>query len=142
MSTKSNLSWWVPFSFQLATAKRDIPKIFSLAALTRIILVLFILIVIGSNTLSRLIPELEFNWVNVIFICIALLALILVMSCALVLIPPLIYVTTKGIVVMNRQATTHYPFTELVEFRIDDSELPPTLALRRFDQHTDLPPIN
>ena len=131
---KEKLSWWVPFRVQVSEAKRELPKVFPPLVIIRLVLALFILIVIGANVLPKVIPHLEFDWVHAFFMCLAFLVVILAMSCVVVLIPPYVIVTPKGIAVSQGQSTAHFPFAELAELRIDEQDSPPSLVLRRRDQ--------
>jgi len=134
MNTKTELSWWVPLSFQLAEAKRELPRIFPQVAILRMVLAVIAAVGIASYYLPMRIPNLEFDWIRALFECLACLFALLALCCFIVLIPPFVYVSAEKIVVYQGQSSTDFPYTELDDLRIEDQDTCPVLVLRRRGQ--------
>ena len=136
MKTISDLSWWVPLSFQLAEARRELPKVLPRRAVLRMVLAVFLVVALGAHYLPTYIPCLEFDWMTALLKCLAALVLLLA-SCWLILIlPSRVKVTPNGISVSHGQSFVHFPYAELTELRIEDRDAHPILVLRRRDQST------
>ena len=134
MNTKIKFSWWVPLSFQLAEARRELPEIFPRATIIRMVLAVIAVVAIAAYYLPTRFPGLEFDWGRALVVCLVCLVAILASSCLIVLIPPIIYVYAEKIVVLQGQSAAHFPYAELVELRIEDQDTCPVLVLRRRDQ--------
>jgi hypothetical protein len=135
MLEKSKLQWWVPMSYQAEQARRDLSKIFSPAAIARIILAEVLVFAAVAFLLTQRIPDLQFDWLSAFLKCMGALFIILSMCCALAFIPPMVMVNAKGIAISQAQHCRRYPYAELAELRIEDTASPyPMLLLRMRSQ--------
>ena len=136
MIKKDKLQWWVPFRYQAEQAKREIPAVFSKDVLIRIVLAIFAIFILVSYVLPQRIPDLEFDWFAAFLKCMGALALILAMCCAIAFVPPMVTVTSKGILVSQGQHFRLYPYAELCELRIlEEGVAYPMLLFRTRSQH-------
>ena len=135
MTSENDISWSVPFSVQLAEAKCELPKIFSIWALVRIVLAIIVIFIIAFYAIEQYIPDVEFNWIGAFLKCIGMLILLLGMCCAIALCTPTITVSSRGVSVSGAQSTRLYRFDDLAELRIvDDNGEFPLLAFRTREQ--------
>jgi hypothetical protein len=121
MIEKNKLHWWVPFRYQAEQAQREIPSVFSMGVLVRIVLVILGIFLLAAYLLPQRIPNLEFDWLGAFQKCMGALVLILAMCCALAFAPPMVMVTPKGIVVSQGHHSKLYPYADLCELRIEES---------------------
>jgi hypothetical protein len=134
MNDRNKLSWWVPMRHQVQQAKRDIPMVFPRVVLFRVIIAAVAIFLAAAYLLPQLFPGLEFDWLQAFLKCMALLAVILAMCCALAFVPPLVMITPKGIVISQGQHCRCYPYGELAELRIEAEASCPMLLLRSRSQ--------
>jgi hypothetical protein len=120
MTEKTKLQWCVPMTYHAEEARRELSAIFSPAAIGRIILATLAIFAMAAYLLPKWIPELEFDWVSALVKCMGVLVLILAVGSALSFIPPIVRLTTKGVLVTQGQSSTLYPFAELAELRIEE----------------------
>ena len=97
MPAINKISWWVPLSFQAAQARGELAKIFTVAALLRILAAIALVFFVSSYVLARVVPDLEFDWLHTFIKCLGLLGVILAMSCLITLVPPFVTITPQGI---------------------------------------------
>ncbi len=131
MKEKSKMQWWVPMSYHVAQAKRDLRIIFSPIAIARIVLAIVMIFIAAAYLLPRRIPDFEFDWFSAFFKCMGFLLVILGMGCALAFIPPMLTVTTKGITVSQGQHARLYRYADLAELRIGESGAPHPMLIFR-----------
>ncbi|MFO1489886.1 MAG: hypothetical protein U1F87_02975 [Kiritimatiellia bacterium] len=118
--------------YQIDLAKRELPKIFTPAALVRITVMAIAVFLAASYLMPKLIQGFEFDWVSAFLKCMVCLAVILAMCCAMVIIPPMVTVSPDGIVVSEGKHCWRYKYSELVELRIEEgSSRWPTLVFRK-----------
>jgi hypothetical protein len=134
MKTTSTLSWLVPTSFQFEEAKRELAKALPPAAIVRLVLSVFIIIALAAHYLPKYIPDLEFDWTSALLKCLGLLIAILASCVLIVMLPPQVQVTRKGIFVSQGQSRARFAYAELAELRIEDRDTNPTLVLRPRDR--------
>ena len=135
MKDKQILQWWVPMRYQVTEAKREIPKVFSLLGIMRIVLAFSAVFIAAAYLLPREIPGLDFDWFAAFLQCMGALVVILATCCALAFVPPMVTVTPKGIAILQGQTGQHYAYAQLAEVRIDDTVVPyPMLVFRKQSQ--------
>lgn len=128
---KSKLQWWMPMPYQVERAKRNLSKVFSPAAIARIVLAVVVVFAAAAYLLPQTIPELEFDWMSAFLKCVGFLLVILVMCCVLAFIPPMVRITSKGIAISQGQHCRLYPYAELCELRIENAASPYPMLLFR-----------
>ena len=137
MTDKTKFQWWVPISYQAEQAKCEIRKAFTPGAILRIVLFFAAVFLAVAYLLPQRVPHFEFDWVAAFVKCLGMLVVILAMCCALAFIPPMVVVTSKGLLVSQGQSSRLYRYTELAELRIDlTSSAYPTLLFRLRSQQT------
>lgn len=143
MTGKHKLQWWVPLSYQAEQAKSDLRKIFSPAAVVRIVLAVAAIFVAAAYLLPQWVPGVEFDWTMAFLKCMGFLVVILGMCCALAFIPPKLTVSPTGVLVNQGQHSRFYPYAELAEIRIEDTgtRLPMLLLRMRSQSETKQYPI-
>jgi len=132
MKQTDDISWTVPFLDHLPEAKRLLWTVFSPIALIRIFGITTLVALIAVAAVRHHFPDLEIDWARVLLKCLGLVVLYFAMPCLIVLAPPSVTVTSRGILVSYGQARRLHVFADLAECRIlENKGKLPVLTFRR-----------
>jgi hypothetical protein len=130
MSQIEKLTWWEPSAKRLPEIKQELAKIYSPAALTRIVVVVVAIVAIAPPLIQRYIPELEFNWLTTTLKALGIGFVVVAASALVTLLPRCITVTTTEITVTEGQHTRRIKFSDVAVVSLNAHDR--TLCILRY----------